>query len=100
MEIPERCTVVFHRSANRTALLLGCDPIGLGLAFCFCLVVALSLASLWGVLLAIALFIGLRNLLVQMAAFDPKLFRLHFNSQLYRQGFWPAKADGQPRWRN
>jgi len=100
MEIPERSTAAFHRSANRPALLLGCDPIGLGIAFCFCLIVALSLASLWGILLAMGLFVSLRTLLAQMAGFDPKLFRLHFNSQLYRQGFWPAKPVRRPEWRN
>jgi type IV secretory pathway TrbD component len=100
VEIPERCTAVFHRSANRVALLLGCDPIMLGLAFCFCVIVVISLASLWGILFAAILFFGLRTILAQMAEFDPKFFRLHFNSQLYKQGFWTAKAHRQPEWRN
>jgi type IV secretory pathway TrbD component len=100
MEIPERCTAVFHPSANRTALLLGCDPAALGGAFIFCVVLVFSVPGWWAVLSAAVLFFFLRTLLAQMAAADPKLIPLHYNSQIYRQGFWPAKTVRDPRWRN
>jgi type IV secretory pathway TrbD component len=99
MEIPEEYTSVIHASGNQLALRLGCDPIALGGAFMLCIILGYSFATFWGVVFSIALFMGLRILLVHMAEYDPMLIRVHYDSMLYKQGFWPAHPITKPRWR-
>jgi len=45
------------------------------------------------------LFLGLRQILQEMANKDPHLIAIHHESQRYRQGFWTAKAGRAHRWR-
>jgi type IV secretion system protein VirB3 len=82
---------VIHQSANRPNLLLGSDRelvlvvamIAGGLAF--------SLASLWGVLLAVALWVVSVAVLQRMGKADPLLRPVYMRHIHYRE-FYPAKG--------
>jgi type IV secretory pathway TrbD component len=99
-EIPPPFCARFRESANRPHLLLGCEPTAIAAAFVLSVIVGLSAPTWWGIVGAIGLFFVLRHGLRAMAAEDPILFGVHYESQRYRQGFWTAKPRKQHRWRN
>jgi type IV secretion system protein TrbD len=83
--------VVIHQSANRPNLLLGGDRelvlftmmIAAGLAF--------SLATLWGIGLAVAYWIVSMAILQRMGKADPLLRKTYFRHIQY-SAFYPAKG--------
>ena len=83
--------IVIHQSANRPNLLLGADRelvlvvimIAGGLAF--------SLATLWGIGLAVALWIGSMAALQRMGKADPLLRHVYLRHIRYT-AFYPAKS--------
>lgn len=83
--------VVIHQSANRPNLLLGGDRelvlvtmmIAAGLAF--------SLATLWGIGLAIVYWIASMAILQRMGKADPLLRHVYFRHIRYLP-FYPAKS--------
>ena len=83
--------IVIHQSANRPNLLLGADRelvlvtmmIAAGLAF--------SLATLWGIALAVAFWISSMAVLQRMGKFDPLLRQVYLRHIRYLS-FYPAKS--------
>jgi type IV secretion system protein VirB3 len=83
--------IVIHQSANRPNLLLGADRelvlvvimIAGGLAF--------SLATLWGIGLAVMLWIGSMAALQRMGKADPLLRHVYLRHIRYT-AFYPAKS--------
>lgn len=84
--------IVIHQSANRPNLLLGADRelvlvmvmIAGGLAF--------SLATLWGIGIAVVLWIGSMAALQRMGKADPLLRHIYFRHIRYA-AFYPAKSN-------
>ena len=84
--------IVIHQSANRPNLLLGGDRelvlvmvmIAGGLAF--------SLATLWGIGLAVVLWIGSMAALQRMGKADPLLRQVYLRHIRY-SAFYPAKSN-------
>jgi len=97
-EIPPQFCARFRESANRPQLLLGCEPTAIAGALFLCVVIGYSAPTLWGIGTAIVLFFILRRGLRAMAAEDPILIQVHYESQRYNQGFWTSKPRRQNRW--
>jgi type IV secretion system protein TrbD len=82
---------IIHQSANRPNLLLGADRelalitimVAAGLAF--------SLATWWGVGVAVVFWIGAIGVLQRMAKADPLLRQVYFRHIRYA-AFYPAKS--------
>jgi type IV secretory pathway TrbD component len=99
VQIPAPLCAPIRQSANRPHLLVGCEPTAIMLALVLCIVIGYSVPTLYGIGGAIVLFLGLRQILQEMANKDPHLIAIHHESQRYRQGFWTAKAGRAHRWR-
>lgn len=83
--------VIFHRSANRAHLLLGCDR-ELALSAIFvCALVAFSLMSIWGVFVAGFLWTIFMAALSRMGKADPMMRQVYIRHVTY-QPFYPAKS--------
>lgn len=83
--------VIFHRSANRPHLLLGCDRELAIAAIFICALVAFSLMSLWGVFIAAAVWSVFMMVLSRMGKADPMLRQVYIRHVRY-QPFYPAKS--------
>jgi type IV secretion system protein VirB3 len=97
--------VIIHQSANRPNLLLGADRelalvtimVAVGLAF--------SLATWWGIGVAVLFWIGSIGVLQRMGKADPLLRQVYLRHIRY-SGFYPAKSglyarspETPPSWR-
>ena len=83
--------VIFHRSANRPHLVLGCDRELAIFSIFVCALVAFSLMSLWGVFIAGAIWSIFMAVLSRMAKADPMLRQVYIRHVKY-QPFYPAKS--------
>lgn len=83
--------VIFHRSANRAHLLLGCDrELALSAVF-ICALVAFSLMSIWGVFVAGFLWSLFMAALSRMGKADPMMRQVYLRHVKY-QPFYAAKS--------
>jgi type IV secretion system protein VirB3 len=83
--------VVFHRSANRPHLLLGCDRELALFSMFVCALVVFSLMSVWGVIAGALLWAAFMSILSRMAKSDPMLRQVYLRHIRY-QAFYPAKS--------
>jgi type IV secretion system protein VirB3 len=97
--------VVFYQSANRPNLLLGADRELVLVAVMVAVGLAFSLASWWGVGVAVALWLGSIGVLQRMASADPLLRRVYLRHIRYlgfyraKSGLYARSAETPPRWR-
>jgi type IV secretion system protein VirB3 len=83
--------VIFHRSANRPHLLLGCDrELALSAIF-ICAILAFSLMTVWGVFVAGAVWAIFMAVLSRMGKADPMLRQVYIRHVKYHP-FYPAKS--------
>ena len=83
--------VIFHQSANRPHLLLGCDRELALFAIFVCALLAFTLMSLWGVFIAAIVWSVFMGVLSRMAKSDPMLRQVYIRHVKYRP-FYPAKS--------
>ena len=83
--------VPFHQSANRPNLLLGADRELVLLSLLIAVGLGFSLASWWGLGLAIAWWTGSVAVLKRMGKADPMLRQVYLRHIRYRP-FYPAKS--------
>ena len=80
-----------HESANRPVQLLGADRELVLISALVAITVAFCLAALWGVVLAVAFWLGSVAVLRRMGKADPLLRHVYLRHIRYRP-FYPAKA--------
>lgn len=83
--------VVIHQSANRPNLLLGGDRELVLIAMMIAAGLAFSLATLWGIALAVAFWIAAVAVLQRMGKADPLLRQIYLRHIPYLP-FYPAKS--------
>lgn len=83
--------IVIHPSVNRTNQILGGDRELVLLTLLISVSLAFSLASLWGVGLAVGFWIGAIAVLQRMGKADPMLRQVYLRHIRYRP-FYPAKS--------
>ena len=88
--------IVIHQSANRPNLLMGGDREMVLVMVMICGGLAFSVASWWGVGLAVALWLGAMAALQRMGNADALLRHVYVRHVRYR-GFYPSKSGLQAR---
>jgi type IV secretion system protein VirB3 len=83
--------IVIHQSANRPNQILGGDRELVLLAVLISVSLAFSLATLWGIVIAVAFWIGAVAVLQRMGKADPMLRQVYMRHVQYRP-FYPAKG--------
>ena len=83
--------IVIHPSVNRPNQILGGDRELVLLTLLISVSLAFSLASLWGVGLAVGFWIGAVAVLQRMGKADPMLRQVYLRHTRYRS-FYPAKS--------
>jgi type IV secretory pathway TrbD component len=83
--------IVIHQSANRPNQLLGGDRELVLVTILVSVSLAFSLATLWGVAVAVAFWIGAVAVLQRMGKADPMLRHVYMRHIRYRP-FYPAKS--------
>lgn len=83
--------IVIHQSANRPNQLLGADRELVLVTILVSVSLAFSLATLWGVAVAVAFWIGAVAVLQRMGKADPMLRHVYMRHIRYRP-FYPAKS--------
>ena len=83
--------VVIHQSANRPNLLLGGDRVLVLITMMVAAGLAFSLASLWGIGLAIVYWIASMAILQRMGKADPLLRKIYLRHTRYL-AFYSAKS--------
>lgn len=83
--------IVIHQSANRPNLLLGGDRELVLITMMIAAGLAFSLATLWGIGLAIVYWIASMAILQRMGKADPLLRKTYFRHVRYLS-FYPAKG--------
>lgn len=83
--------IVIHQSANRPNQILGGDRELVLLAILVSVSLAFSLATLWGVVIAVVFWIGAVAVLQRMGKADPMLRQVYMRHIEYRR-FYPAKG--------
>ncbi len=82
---------MIHQSANRPNQILGGDRELVLVMLLISVALAFSLATLWGILLAVALWLGAVAVLQRMGKADPMLRQVYMRHIRYR-AFYPAKS--------
>lgn len=82
---------VIHQSANRPHLLLGGDRELVLFAGLTAACLAFTLATWWGVIIAMVIWLGSIAVLVRMGKADPLLRHVYLRHIRY-QAFYPAKS--------
>jgi type IV secretion system protein VirB3 len=83
--------IMIHQSANRPNQILGGDRELVLVMLLISVALAFSLATLWGILLAVALWLGAVAVLQRMGKADPMLRQVYMRHIRYR-AFYPAKS--------
>ena len=83
--------VVIHPSANRPNQILGGDRELVLLTLLVSVSLAFSLATLWGVGMAVGLWLGAVAVLQRMGKADPMLRQVYMRHMRYR-AFYPARS--------
>jgi type IV secretion system protein TrbD len=83
--------IVIHQSANRPNQILGGDRELVLLTLLVSVSLAFSLATLWGVALAVGFWLGAVAVLQRMGKADPMLRQVYMRHIRYRP-FYPAKS--------
>jgi type IV secretion system protein VirB3 len=83
--------IVIHQSANRPNQILGGDRELVLLALLVSVSLAFSLATLWGVALAVGFWLAAVAVLQRMGKADPMLRQVYMRHIPYRP-FYPAKS--------
>jgi type IV secretion system protein VirB3 len=83
--------IVIHPSANRPNQILGGDREMVLLTLLISVSLAFSLATLWGVGLAVGFWMGAVAVLQRMGKADPMLRQVYMRHMRYRS-FYPAKS--------
>lgn len=83
--------IVIHESANRPNQILGGDRELVLLTLLISVSLAFSLATLWGVALAVGFWLGAIAVLQRMGKADPMLRQVYMRHIRYRP-FYPAKS--------
>jgi len=91
MNLEKPRETAIHQSANRPVQLLGADRELVLISALIAISVAFCLAAWWGVVLAVAFWIGAVAVLRRMGKADPLLRHVYLRHIRYR-AFYPAKA--------
>ena len=83
--------VLFHQSANHPTQLMGCDRELLLIAMLAAVLLAFSLATWWGILLALVFWLGAAAVLSRLGKADPMMRQVYLTHMRYRP-FYPAKS--------
>jgi type IV secretory pathway TrbD component len=83
--------VLFHQSANRPTQLMGCDRELLLIAMLAAVLLAFSLATWWGVMVALVFWFAAVAVLSRLGKADPMLRQVYVAHMRY-QAFYPAKS--------
>ena len=83
--------IAIHQSANRPNQILGGDRELVLVTLLISVALAFSLAALWGILLAVAFWLGAIAVLQRMGKADPTLRQVYMRHVRYR-AFYPAKS--------
>jgi type IV secretion system protein VirB3 len=83
--------VPFHESANRHPQLMGCDRELLLSAMLAAVILGFTLATWWGIALAVVFWLGAVAVLSRLAKADPLMRQVYVEHMRY-QGFYPAKS--------
>jgi type IV secretory pathway TrbD component len=83
--------IVIHQSANRPNQLLGGDRELVLVTILLSVSLAFSLATLWGVVIAVGFWTGAVAVLQRMGKADPMLRQVYMRHIRYRS-FYPAKS--------
>ncbi len=83
--------IVIHQSANRPNQILGGDRELVLLTILVAVSLAFSLATLWGIAIAVIFWIGAVAVLQRMGKADPMLRQVYMRHIEYRR-FYPAKG--------
>jgi type IV secretory pathway TrbD component len=83
--------IMIHQSANRPNQILGGDRELVLVTLLISVALAFSLATLWGILLAVAFWLGAVAVLQRMGKADPMLRQVYMRHIRYR-AFYPAKS--------
>ena len=83
--------IVIHQSANRPNQILGGDRELVLVTLLVSVALAFSLATLWGIALAVAFWLSSIAVLQRMGKADPMLRQVYMRHIRYR-AFYPAKS--------
>lgn len=83
--------IVIHQSANRPNQIVGGDRELVLLSILVSVSLAFSLATLWGIVIAVVFWIGAVAVLQRMDKADPMLRQVYMRHIEYRS-FYPAKG--------
>ena len=83
--------IVIHQSANRANQILGGDRELVLVTLLVSVALAFSLATLWGIALAVAFWLSSIAVLQRMGKADPLLRQVYMRHIRYR-AFYPAKS--------
>jgi type IV secretory pathway TrbD component len=84
--------IIIHQSANRPNQILGGDRELVLLALLVSVSLAFSLASLWGIGLAVGFWIGAIAVLQRMGKADPMLRKVYMRHTRYRPFYFAKSA--------
>ena len=83
--------VPFHQSANRPTQLMGCDRELLLISMLTAVLLAFTLATWWGIALALLFWLGAVAVLSRLGKADPMMRQVYLSHMRYR-AFYPAKS--------
>ena len=83
--------VLFHQSANRPTQFMGCDRELLLIAMLAAVLLAFSLASWWGFMVALVFWFAVVAVLTRLGKADSMMRQVYLAHMRY-QAFYPAKS--------